>query len=157
MAFIVPVAAAIGGGSAATGAVLLAGAAATVAGGVMSAQASRRAGKFTQAQAEIDARAEGDAAREREIERKRGLMRALSSQAAQAGRAGVSFTEGAPAHIARLDIDEANRDLITDTANTRQRQSGLRAQGRAARFQGRAQAAATLLDTVGRTTSAVLR
>lgn len=156
MAVVVPVLTTIGGGSAATGAVLLGAAALTVGAGVQSAQMSRAAGKAQEAQSKIDAAAEGDAAREREIKRKRNLLRAISSQQAQAGAAGVAF-EGSTARIAQLDIDEANRDLIVDRANTRQRQRALRQQGRAARIQGSAQAATTLLDTAGRTLGSFAR
>lgn len=150
MAFIVPVATAVGGGSMATGAIILASAAATVGAGVISAQEHRRAGKLAQAQSEIDARAEGDAGRQREIERKRLLRRALSSQIAQAGAGGVSF-EGSVARAAQLDIDAAAEDLMIDRANTLQRQRGIRSQGRAARVSGNAKAVTTLLDTAGRT------
>ena len=149
MAFIVPVATAIGGGSAVLGAALLESAALSITAGVLSAQQQRAAGKFQEAQFEIDAAAEGDAARDREIKRKRNLLRAISSQQAVAGASGVSFSEGSLARIAQLDIDEASRDLLVDTASSRQRQRGLRAQGRAARFAGKAGAVTTLLDTAG--------
>lgn len=151
MAFVVPIATAVGGGSAAAGAVILSAAAATVGAGVISAQQSRAAGKIAEAQSNIDANAEGDAARQRAILRKKNLLRAISSQQAAAGAAGVAFSEGSPAAIARLDIDESRMDLDVDRANTRQRQRGLRAQGRAARLQGNAQAATTLLDTASNT------
>ena len=152
----VPILASIGGGSAATGAVLLGSAALTVGAGVASARQSRAAGRIAEAQANIDANAEGDAAREREIQRKRLLMRAISSQSARAAAGGVAL-EGSPARIAALDIDEANRDLLVDRANSLQRQKSLRAAGRAARTQGSNQGMVTLLDTAGRSLSSFSR
>lgn len=143
MAFVVPIATAVGGGSAAAGATLLATAAVAGASAVESARMQRRAGAISEAQSEIDAKAEGDAARQREIQRKRGLLRAISSQVARAGATGVAF-EGSPRNIAQLDIDEANDDLLVDRANTRARQRGLRGQGRAARIIGRTNARNTL-------------
>lgn len=118
-----------------------------VASGLMQAQQQRRAGQIAEAQAQIDANAEGDAAREREIERRRGLMSALSSQVAQAGAAGVMFSEGSPARIAALDIAYADRDSAVDRANSSARQRALKLQGKNARIAGNAAAAVTLLDT----------
>lgn len=141
---------ALGGGSAATGAVLAASAVATVGGAVISARQSRAAGRVADAEAQIAANAEGDAARQREIERKRLLLRAISTQVAEAGAQGIAM-DGSAARMAQLDIDDANTDLMIDNANTRSRQAGLRAQGRAARLQGSAQAGATLLDAAART------
>lgn len=156
MAVAIPALATIGGGSVLTGGVLLASAAATVYGGVTAAREQRRAGRFAEAQANIDAAAEGDAARQREIERKRMLRRALSSQIASAGAGGIAF-EGSAARAAQLDIDEAIKDLTIDRANTRQRQSSLRSQGRAARFAGKQQARMTLLDTAARTATSFIQ
>lgn len=146
MAFVVPVVTAIGGGSAAVGATLLATTALTVGSGVMSARASRAAGKAEQARAEMQAKAEGDAARQREIERKRHLLRALSSQQARAAALGLEFS-GSIAGVAERDIQDATNDLLLDRANTRSRQRALRFGGEMARFQGRTQARASLLDT----------
>ena len=92
MAFVVPLATAVGGGSAALGAVLLGSAALGIGAGVISAQQQIAAGKFAKAQSIIDAAAEGDAATQREIIRKRNLLRAISSQQAAAGAAGVAFS-----------------------------------------------------------------
>lgn len=157
MAFVIPVAAAIGGGSAAVGATILATAALTVGTGVQSARMSRAAGKAAQAETEIEARAEGDAARQREIDRKRNLMRALSSQAAYAGAAGVSISSGSPASLVNLDIAEANRDRDIDEVNTGTKQRMLRFRGQNARTQGNAQARTTLLDTAARTSQLFVR
>lgn len=154
MAYVAAIPAIIGGGSAAVGMATLATAAAavaTVATGVSSARASRAAGKAQQAETEIAARAEGDAARQREIERKKNLMRAISSQQAFAGAAGVSARTGSPASLINLDIAEANADRDVDNLNSKTRQRALRFQGANARAAGNAAARTTLLDTTART------
>jgi hypothetical protein len=151
MAFVIPLAAAVGGGSAVTGGVLLASAAASLAAGVVSYKQTVRAGEIANAQSKIDANAEGDAARDREMQRKRGLLRAISSQVAQSGAAGVAFAEGSPAAIAQLDIAEATKDLNTDRVNVRARQRAIRLQGRNAETGARGQATASLIDTAANT------
>lgn len=118
--------------------------------GIKQAELQRFAGKVEEAQSVIDAAAEGDAARNREINRKKNLLRAISSQQAKAGAAGVAFTEGSPARIAELDIEKATEDLLIDTANTRQAQRSRLSQGRAARFVGKQQSDIVLLDTAAR-------
>lgn len=153
MAAVVPAVTAIGGGSLAAGSVVLATAAVTAYSGYRSAQEQRRAGRFAQAQAEINAAAEGDAARQREIQRKKMLRRALSSQIAQSGAQGIAF-EGSTARAAQLDVAESQYDLAVDRANTATRQRALRSQGQNARISGDAQSTVTLLDTAGRTMSA---
>ncbi len=124
--------------------------AAVVVSGVQQSQQQRAFGKVQERQSEIDADAEGDAARGRAIQRKKDLLRAISSQRAKAGAAGVAFTEGSPARIAQLDIDEATDDLFVDRANSLTRQRGLLSQGRAARKEGNVAATSTLLDTAVR-------
>ncbi len=119
--------------------------------GVKEAELQRFAGKVDERQSVIDAAAEGDAARRREILRKKNLLRAISSQQAKAGATGVAFSEGSLARIAQLDIDEATEDLLIDTADTRQAQRSRLAQGRAARFVGKAKSDITLLDTAAKT------
>lgn len=151
MGVFVPIAAAVGGGSALLGGALLATAAVSLYAGVESARMTRQAGKIAEAQSRIDANAEGDAARNREIERKKMLLRAISSQQAQAGAAGVSFSEGSPRAIAQLDIDEAADDLLIDRTNTRARQRALITGGRNARISANAQANISLLDTAAQT------
>ena len=118
--------------------------------GVKEAELQRFAGKVEQLQSVIDAAAEGDAARNRAILRKKNLLRAISSQQAKAGAAGIAFSEGSPARIAQLDIDEATEDLLIDTASTRQAQRQRLAQGRAARFVGKQKSTITLLDTAAK-------
>lgn len=134
----------IGGGSQVVGAALVA---ATVGAGIVSIQQTRAAGKIAEAQADINSKAEGDKARDREIDRRKQLLRAISSQVASAGASGVAFDEGSPEQIARLDIEEARDDSLIDTANTKQRQRGLKLQGRAARVQANTRAFASLIDT----------
>ena len=119
----------------------------TALSGAMKANLQRKAGKITEAQSEIDASAEADDAKQREINRKKLLLRAISSQQAAAGAAGVAFSEGSPARIAQLDIEQATDDLFIDRAGSLQRQRGLRSQGRAARQLGKTQSNVTLLDT----------
>lgn len=118
--------------------------------GIKQAELQRFAGKVEEAQSVIDAAAEGDAARNREINRKRNLLRAISSQQAKAGATGVAFSEGSPARIAQLDIEEATDDLLIDTASTRQAQRSRLSQGRAARFVGKKRSDITLLDTAAK-------
>ena len=144
MAVVLPALATIGGGSAAMGAVIVGGVATSTALGVNAAIQQRRAGKISEKQSELNAAAEGDAARQREVERKQNLLRAISSQEAEAGARGIAFGEGSPARIAELDIDKANTDLAVDRASSLQRQRSLRSQGRAARISGNAQFAAGL-------------
>lgn len=153
MAVALPILAGIGGGSAAVGGALLA---TTVGAGVYAARSQRAAGKAVQAETELEARAEGDAARDREINRKRMLMRALSSQVAAAGAAGVRVDQGSPASLINLDIAEARRDQDIDVVNTRSKQRLLRFRGENARIAGNAAARQSLLDTALRTTQAFL-
>ena len=156
MAVALPLLATIGGGSALAGGTILGTAAIGAATGIAGARSERKAGEFQEGQARIDAAAEGDAARTREIERKRLLLRAIASQQAAAGAGGISLGEGSPAVAARLDIDRANTDLLIDTANVRQRQRNLFAQGRAARISGTARRNVGLLGTISSTASSFL-
>lgn len=117
----------------------------TAASGLYSARQSSLAGKAAEKEAKIAARREGDAARQREIERRRALMRALAAQGAEAAASGVSPSEA----LFSADIQYANSDFNVDTANTRETQARLRAQGRNARVSGNAAAITTLLDTAG--------
>lgn len=154
MAFVaaIPAAvAAVGGGSMVAGAATLAAAAATVYTGVRSAQESRRAGKFAQAENEIEARAEGDAARQREIERKKNLMRAISSRTAYAAAAGIRSDVGSQAALVNIDVAEARSDSDIDAINSSARQRALRIRGANARSAGNEQARQTLVDTAVRT------
>lgn len=118
----------------------------TVVTGVISAKAQADAGKAQKQQADMEARREGDAARGREVERRRALLRAIATQAAEAGAGGISF-EGAMQNIAQRDIEYASDDLLADEANTKSIQARLRAQGSNAARAGRVGAVTTLLDT----------
>lgn len=154
MAFVAAIpamTAAIGGGSMVAGAATLAAAAATVYTGVRSAQESKRAGKFAQAESEIEARAEGDAARQREIERKKTLMRAIASRAAYAGAGGIRTDVGSQAALVNIDVADARSDDNIDAINSSSRQRALRIRGQNARDAGKSQAASTLIDTAVRT------
>ena len=119
----------------------------TVASGLYSAQQQKAAGKAASAEAQIAANREGDAARAREIERRRALLRAIASQNAAAGAAGVAVNEA----TLGADLMYATDDLLTDRANTLQTQSLLRLQGANAKRAGNAGAFTTLLDTAGST------
>jgi hypothetical protein len=156
MAFVVPIVAAIGAGSAATGATILAAAATAAAGGV-SAYQSIQAGKATAGEAKLASAAEGDAARQREIDRQRNLLRSISAQEAAAGAAGVSANTGSPNSLINLDIAYANQDRTVDTANTKQQQRALAYRGANAKSAGNSQAFTTLLDTGSRVTGMFLK
>ena len=117
--------------------------ASTVATGVYSAQQQKAAGKAANAEAQMAANREGDAARGREIERRRALLRAIASQNAAAGAAGVAVNEA----TLGADLMYAADDLLTDRSNTQQTQALLRFQGANAKRAGNVGAVTTLLDT----------
>lgn len=142
MAFVVPALAAVGGGSAVAGGIAVAGLAAGVYSGIQTYQA----GQAQKAQLQAQAKTEGVAATQREIERRRNLIRALASQNAQAGAAGIT-TDGSVGAIARSDINDAQNDLLYSTANSDARQRALRGQASNAARIGTAGAATSLLDT----------
>jgi hypothetical protein len=114
--------------------------------GVLKAKAARDQGKAEAEQAMIQERAEGDAARGREIERRRALMAALASQAAAAGAAGISTTEGSLQAIALRDIKDNRNDLLYDAGSTAARQRALRAKASNSIKQGNIAAFTSLLD-----------
>jgi hypothetical protein len=142
MAFVVPFLAAAGGGSAVAGGLAIAG----LAAGVYSAAQTRKAGQEQKDQLRAQAKTEGVAAQQREIERRRNLIRALSSQNAAAGAAGIT-TDGSAGAIARADIRDAQNDLLYSTANSTARQRALRSQASNAARVGNTNAAVSLLDT----------
>lgn len=127
-------------------AILASTAVATVASGYMAAQQQRNAGIQADNQAQAQARAEGDAAKGREITRRQDLMRALSSQNAAAGAAGIS-TDGSFGGVVRTNIKQNQQDLLTDAAGVSARRQALLDQGSNARRAGAAQARGTLFDT----------
>lgn len=147
MAFVVPIALAVGGGSAAAGAVALGAAALTIGTGVVSARNNRVAGQQADLEAQQAATVEGDAARQREILRKRDLLRAVSSQQAAYAAAGVKSNEGSPESLINLDVARAQEDSNIDFGNTKSRQRALQFRGQNARAAGNAAAATSLLDS----------
>lgn len=142
MAFVVPLLAAAGGGSAVAGGIALVG----LGLGVASAVQQRNAGKDQEALLKSQAKNESIAAEQREIERRRSLVRALASQNAAAGAAGIE-TGGSASAIARADIRDAQNDLLYDTYNSSARQRALRSQASNAARIGNTNAAVSLLDT----------
>lgn len=146
MAFAVPLLAAAGGGSAIAGGLALAGAAAGIYGAVQQHQA----GEAQKAQLNAQAKTEAVAAQQREIERRRNLIRALSSQNAAAGAAGIT-TDGSVGAIMRRDIKDNQNDLLFSGVNTASRQRALRSEASNAARIGNANAATSLLDTAGKT------
>lgn len=132
-------------------ATLLAGTAAVgaVGAGLISANESRNAGIAANQQAQSQARLEGDAAKGREIQRRQDLLRALASQNAAAGAAGVE-TSGSIGGIMRTNIKQNQQDLLTDAAGAGARRVALLAQGSNAQRSGNAQAFGTLLDTASK-------
>lgn len=121
-------------------------AAATVGSAYAGIRSSRNAAKATEIQYQEQAKDEQSAARDREIERRRNLVRALSSQAAAAGAAGIDPSVGTRKAIAITDIKNANTDSLVDRSRSNRRSLLLRQAGSNARAQGNLQAAGTALD-----------
>ena len=106
------------------------------------------AGKQAKAQYKTQAKQEADAARQREIDRRRDLIRAIASQNASAGVAGVSTRAGTGlAGIAQYDIGESRRDALTDRVNTGRSRNMLLKAGKNAKTMGGIGAATSLLDS----------
>lgn len=121
---------------------------ATVAAGVAGAVQQRNAGIIQSNELKAQARVEGDAAKGREIDRRRNLIRALASQNASAGSAGVELG-GSIGGIIQTDIRNNQQDLLTDAAGTSARQRDLAIGAKNARSQGNLGAVTSLLDTAG--------
>jgi type II secretory pathway pseudopilin PulG len=120
---------------------------AAVAGGVSASQ-SYKAGQQANNEYKSMAKQEQDSARQQEIEKRRNLLRALSSQNAQAGAQGVSTAAGTgKAAIAQRNINENRSDLLTDKVNTKRKQAMFISKGRAAARAGEMEAIGTLLET----------
>lgn len=145
MAFVAPALASIGGGSALAGGLAVAG----LAAGAYTAVQQKRAGDVQAAALRAQAKTEAVEAGRREIERRRNLIRALASQNAAAGAAGIE-TSGSLEAIARRDIRDAQNDLLYSTINSEARQRALRAQASNAARVGRTNAALSLIDTADR-------
>lgn len=150
MAFIPAALAVVGGGSAIAGGVALAGAAV----GIYSAIQTKKAGDLAAADLKVQAKTEEVAAKAREIDRRRNLIRALSSQNAAAGAAGVE-TSGSIEAIMRRDIKDAQNDLLTGNMNSQAKQRALRSQASNAQRVGTTNAVASLMDTTDKTYKAL--
>jgi hypothetical protein len=121
---------------------------ASVVGAGASALGTYQAGQAAKAQYRMQAKQEADAARGREIDRRRDLIRAIASQAATAGAMGASTRSGTGlAGIAQYDINQANRDAISDRVNTGRMRNMLLKAGKNAASTGGIGAAASLLDS----------
>lgn len=120
---------------------------AIVAGG-LKANAQNNAGIAANQQYKSQVVQEQDSMRQREITRRRDLLRALSSQNAQAGAQGVSMT-GGKAAIAKGDIRDAGNDLLIDKVNTKRKIGQLTTAGRNAQRAGEMAAITTLFETAG--------
>lgn len=114
--------------------------------GVYSSHEQRKAGVAQANQYKVEAKTEQVAAGQREIERRRNLIRALASQNAAAGAAGIE-TSGSAAAIYNSDINDAQNDLLYDTFNSKARQRALMARASNSVKAGNAAANASLLDT----------
>lgn len=146
MAFVVPMLAAIGGGSAVTGGVMLG---TTLASGAMSAISARNAGVAQSNELKYQAYTEGLAAKQREIDRRRDLMKALSSQNAATGAGGIELG-GSFGGIIRRNIKDNQSDLLVDAAGVSARQQAMLLAAKNAKAQGNMQAVTSLLDTAGK-------
>jgi hypothetical protein len=123
---------------------LLGGAA--IASGVQSYRESKYQGEVQAQELKAQAKTEAVAAGQQQIERRRALIRALSSQNAAAGAAGIE-TSGSVAAIARSDIRDASNDLLYSNLNSDARQRALRSQASNARRIGNTRANMSLLDS----------
>lgn len=122
---------------------------ASAVGGVGAAIQQRNTGIIQSNELKATARVEADAAKGREIERRRSLIRALASQNAAAGAAGVE-TSGSIGGIILSDIRQNEQDLLTDAAGASARQRALTVGAQNARTQGNLGAAVSLLDTAAK-------
>lgn len=127
-----------------------AGVAVAAGAGIYSAYQQKKAGQIQAGELKAQARTEADAARQREIERRRDLLRALASQNAAAGAAGIE-TGGSLGGIIKRNIRENTNDLLVENANTQARQRALASRASNARKQGNVAATTSLLDTAAST------
>jgi len=126
----------------------------TVAAGAYSAVQARNAGIAQSNELKAQSRVEGLAAKQNEIERRRDLIRALSSQNAAAGAAGVT-TDGSIGTIMKRDIRDNQNDLLVGDANASAQARLRRSQASNSRQQGNIRAVTSLLDT-GKSTYGML-
>lgn len=121
---------------------------ASVLAGGAAAYQTVEAGRQAKAQYKEQAKQEADAARQREIDRRRDLVRAIASQNAAAGAAGVSTVAGTGlAGIAQYDINQTRRDSLVDRVNTGRSRNMLLKAGKNAKTMGGIGAATSLLDS----------
>jgi len=121
---------------------------ASVLAGGAAAYQTMEAGKQAKGQYKEQAKQEADAARQREIDRRRDLVRAIASQSAAAGAAGVSTVSGTGlAGIAQYDINQSRRDSLVDRVNTGRSRNMLLKAGKNAKTMGGIGAATSLLDS----------
>lgn len=146
MTFLAATPAILGGMSVGTAAAV----ATTVAAGTYSAVQARNAGIAQSNELKAQSRVEGLAAKQNEIERRRDLIRALSSQNAAAGAAGVT-TDGSIGAIMKRDIRDNQNDLLVSSANSSAQSSLRRSQASNSRQQGNIRAVTSLLDTGAKT------
>lgn len=99
------------------------------------------------------AKAEELSASQRQIDRRRNLLRALSSQNASAGAAGVELSGSATA-IAKADIRDATNDLLIDKSNSNTRLRSFRSEAQNLRRRGNAQFASSLASSLSSFNSA---
>lgn len=118
--------------------------------GVYSAIQTKKAGQLQAEELKSQARTEGLAAKQREIERRRSLLRALSSQNAAAGAAGIE-TGGSFGAIVQRQIDDNANDLLVENANTSARQRAYASRASNAVSAANSSAAVSLLDTASKT------
>lgn len=118
--------------------------------GIYSAYNTAKTGAIQAAELKAQARTEADAAMQQQIERRRDLLRALASQNAAAGAAGIE-TGGSFGGIVRRQINENSNDLLVQDANSQSRQRALASRASNARQSANASAATSLLDTAGTT------
>lgn len=127
---------------------------ATLAAGAYSARQQYKVGLIQQSELKAQAKTEAVSAGQQQIERRRNLIRALSSQNAGAGAAGIE-NSGSVAAIARSDIRDAQNDLLIGSVNSDARQRALRSQASNAARIGRNNAVTSLIDSGYRTYKAV--
>ena len=104
-----------------------------------------KAGQEQSIELKQQARLEQDAATQREIERRRALLRALGSQNAAAGAAGVE-KGGSIGGIIRTDIKNNENDLLVSRMNSSAQYRLRMRQAANARKQGTIGAVTSLLD-----------
>lgn len=119
---------------------------ATLAVGAYSAYQTKKVGLIQRAELKAQAKTEAAAAGQQQIERRRSLIRALSSQNAAAGAAGIQ-TSGSVEAIARRDIRDARNDLLVGDMNSQARQRSLRSQGANSVRVANANATSSLIDS----------